>query len=184
MTAGWHRHMDFAGHELVRELPIQLRKTICLQVNESMMRRFSIFAESEERFIAALACNLRPEVYLPDEYILTLGQVSHCCYFIERGRVNIIWQTEKKHAPRFVVREDYFGELGLFTTKQHFYSARAMTHVDTMVLDRQHFEEVMRAFPAESVHVADKLAEILPKEAIKKASCPHAQSAPSPPHAR
>ena len=98
-----------------------------------------------------------------------LGQVSSCCYFVERGRVNIIWKTDSKQAPRFVVRSDYFGELGLFQNKQHLYSARAMTHCDTYSLTRADFEEVMCHHPAVAVQIADMLTDILSKPAAKEA---------------
>jgi CRP-like cAMP-binding protein len=159
--------MDFSGEDLVRELPPQLQRAVSLQTHEVKLRRFALFDGLDERFVAELATRLRPEVYLPDEYILVLGQVSHSAYFIERGRVHILWRSAKAHS--FAVRTDYFGELGLFQAKQHLYSARAMTHLDVYSLHRDHFRAAIRDNPAEAVQIADRLHYILPKSSAKMA---------------
>ena len=61
------------------------------------------------------------------------------------------------------MREDYFGELGLFQSKTHAYSARAMTHLDTFKLLRSDFEAVMREHPGSALKIADMLPLILPQ---------------------
>lgn len=165
----WLRHMDFAGQNLVNELPQMLRRAVSFQTHERKLRSLGIFAHVDERFLAALATHLRPEVYLPDEFILILGQISSCAYFVERGRVNILWRTDSKHAPRFVVRSDYFGELGLFQSKQHLYSARAMTHCDTYSLYRSDFESVLQQHPTVAIEIADMLPTMLSKPAARLA---------------
>jgi hypothetical protein len=167
----WVRHLDFAGQEVMAELPMQLRKSVALQTHEHKLRTLALFAGLDERFLSTLATHLKAEVYLPDEYILMLGQRAHAAYFIDRGRVHIVWRTDNKGgAPRFLVRSDYFGELALFQANQHSYSARAMTHVDAYSLDRDDFAEVLREHPTEAVLVADLLHSIMPtKEATRAA---------------
>jgi len=166
----WLRHMDFAGQELVNELPVQLRQTVSLQTHGYKLRRLVLFANVDESFLGSLATYLQPEVFLPDEYILVKGQISNCAYFVERGRVQLIWVKEGKNARNeFVVRADYFGEHGLFQSKQHLYSARAMTHCDTYSLRRFDFEHVMREHPTVAVQIADMLPNVMPKATAKAA---------------
>ena len=40
-------------------------------------------------FLSTISMVLNPEIYLPDEEILVVGQVSRSAYFIERGRVQV-----------------------------------------------------------------------------------------------
>ena len=79
--------------------------------------------------------------------------------------MNIIWRTDSKHAARFVVRQDYFGEYGLFQSKQQTLSARAMTHLDTYRLTRQDFEDCLKDHPAAAMQIVDLLPRILPQVA-------------------
>ena len=74
-----------------------------------------------------------------------------------------------KHSARIVVREDYFGELALFQDKQHAYSARAMTHLDTYHLSRGDFETVVCDHPSSAVQISDIIPRVLPHGAAKVA---------------
>ena len=122
-----------------------------------MLRSFPPLFEAEERFLANLAIFLRPEVYLPEAFILVAGQVRHSMYFIQRGRVQVTWPSETPNYINTVEHSDYFGELGLFLNSKLNYTVRAVTHLDGLRLDRQDFEAVMRQHPAGAVHVADMI---------------------------
>ena len=159
----WIRHHDFEGQVLIASLPLQLRKRVCLECHEDKLRALPLFDEIEGRFVASLATFLSPEVYLPLEYILVAGLVSHRAYFVGRGRVELIRgmspmgkQSIKVTHTRVSYRDDYFGELGLFSDKQSAITVRSITHVDAYRLEREDFEAVMRSHPAAAVRIADK----------------------------
>ena len=73
----------------------------------------------------------------------------------------------KESQTRVIIRDDYFGEVGLFVNKHYSYSVTAMTHVDVFRLSRSGFEEAMRDHPSAAVHIADVLGNILPTAAAK-----------------
>ena len=179
----WVRHRDFAANDFFSMLPLQLRKRITVQVHAEKLRTLPLFAEVDGRFLASLSMHLAPEVFLPDEYILVAGLVSSKAYFIERGRVQMIHidaplsarkhslsASRKSDARTIHVRDDYFGEQGLFLGKQHKYSVRAMTHVDTYSLERLAFEETMKQHPSAALHIADhvQMGEMMPSYHAKR----------------
>ena len=126
-----------------------------------MLRRFPPLFEAEERFLAQLATHLKPEVYLPEAFILVAGQVWHSIYFIQRGKVQVTWSAEMQNYTNIVELTDYFGELGLFLNSKLNYTLRAITHLDCLRLDRHDFEAVMRQHPAGAVHVADMIQQAI-----------------------
>ena len=197
---------------MIHTLPIQLRKFVCLQTHEKRLRASPFFATCQAPFLAAVGMKLTPEVYLPDEYIIVVGEVHTSCYFILRGRVQLIFKSDYRHSSRVVIRnrlpasptlpvalpplpppplrlptsaphlvspprlltspspptppgEDYFGELGLFQSKQQTLSARAMTHLDTYRLTRLDFEDCLKDHPAAAMQIVDLLPRILPQVA-------------------
>ena len=134
-----------------------------MQVHEAKLRKFPPFCEAGERFVAALATHLKPEIYLPEAYVLVAGQVSHSIYFITRGEVQVTWQADQVNIVNLISVDDYFGELGLFVKNKLAYTVRAITHLDAFRLDRLDFEAVMRDHPAGALHVADQLPKVLPE---------------------
>ena len=66
----WARHNDFDPHTLLgasSELPVYMRKAVCLKVHEAKLRVCPLFSEVEAQFIATLATHLTPAVFLPAE---------------------------------------------------------------------------------------------------------------------
>ena len=103
--------------------------------------------------MATLATKLKLEVYMPEAYVLVMGQISRSIYFIDRGRVQVTWPADVRDLLNRIVVEDYFGELGLFINNKLTYTCRAETHLDVYRLDRADFEAVMRDHPAGALQV-------------------------------
>lgn len=139
-----------------------------MMIHEDKLRKFGPFERADERFVAALTTKLRPEVYLPEAYILVSGQVYTRCYFIERGTVQVTWPSEARDTVNVMSIDDYFGELSLFVTKKLTYTVRAVTHLDTYKLERSEFVTVMRKHPAGAVHVAHQMDSILPTKLARQ----------------
>ena len=90
-----------------------------------MIRTCPIFKSIERKFIAALSTKLVPEVYLPSQFIVIAGYVSHAMFFISRGRVQIIKRSIKKGGAHSTGRafdleecHDFFDVVSLFRSTQ------------------------------------------------------------------
>lgn len=112
-------------------------------------------------------------MYLPDEFILVAGYVSHAMYFVAAGKVQIIRKRDpgsavaatKRAADKVAGlphnvwledRTDFFNELALFLEKRgNVQSARALTHTDTYRLEKSRFEGVLQDYPTSGMRVAD-----------------------------
>lgn len=139
-----------------------------MTVHEEKLRRFGPFSNADERFVAALTTKLRPEVYMPEAYILVAGQVYSCAYFCARGCAQVTWPSNIRDTVNVLTVDDYFGELALFVNKKLAYTVRAITHLDTFRLDRDEFMVVMRSHPSGAVHVADLMDNVLPPKLAKQ----------------
>ena len=164
----WTRHRDFAAQTLLESLPTVFQRRCAMAAHEEKLRRFAPFAQSDERFIASLSTKLKPEVYMPEAFILVARQVYTSAYFIERGLCQVTWPSAQRGMVNVLTVDDYFGELSLFVTKKLTYTVRACTHVDCFRLERSDFIDVMRAHPAGAVHVADHVDGLLPPSLAKR----------------
>ena len=133
-------------------------------LHEDKLRRFAPFAHADERFVAALTTKLRPEVYMPEAYVLVSGQVYSGAYFISRGLVQVTWPAEERDTVNVITIDDYFGELSLFVTRKLAYTVRSITHLDAFRLERNDLQGCMRSYPAGAVHVADLMESVLPQK--------------------
>ena len=93
----WTRHRDFAAQDLLDEMPAEFQVRTCLAAHQVKLRAFEPFANTNERFLAALATRLRPEVFMPEAFILVAGQVYSEAYFIGRGLVQLTWAGDRPH---------------------------------------------------------------------------------------
>ena len=164
----WTRHRDFSAQALMDQLPLVFQRRCSFAAHEDKLRCFSPFSQADDRFIASLTTKLRPEVYLPEAYIMVAGQVYNCAYFCARGLCRVTWPAEQRDMVNVLTVDDFFGELCLFVTKKLSYTVRARTYVDCYRLEQRDFKEVMRAHPAGAVHVADHVEHILPSTLAKR----------------
>jgi hypothetical protein len=164
----WIRHRDFSAQDLLDDLPAVFQRRCAFMVHEQKLRRFGPFSNADERFVAALTTKLRPEVYMPEAYVLVSGQVYSCAYFVAGGLAQVSWHAAAKDTVNVLTVDDYFGELSLFVNKKLQYTVRAITHLDTFRLDRDDFMMVMRSHPAGAVHVADLMESVLPPKLAKQ----------------
>ena len=151
-----HMHMHMQMHRCA------------MHSHEAKLRTFGPFKLADERFVAALTTKLRPEVYMPEAYILVRGQVYSYGYFIDRGMVQLTWPAENKEMVNVLSVDDHFGELSLFVTRKLSFTVRSITHVDTFRLEKADFMEVMRSHPAGAVHVADRVGTVLPSKMARQ----------------
>ena len=163
----WTRHRDFAAQDLLDEMPAEFQVRTCLAAHEAKLRAFEPFANADERFIAALATRLRPEVFMPEAFILVAGQVYSEAYFIARGLVQLTWAGNRPDLANELILDDYFGEFSLFLRKKLAYTVRSVTHLDTFRLEREDLVQELRAHPRAALHVADMLYTVMPRKLAK-----------------
>ena len=159
----WNCHRDFAAQKLLDSLPAIFQRRCALLAHGRILRSFEPLAEADEHFLAQLSTKLRLEVFLPEAYILLVGQVYDHAFFIARGVAQVSWpHPEMPETLNVVNVTDYFGEVGLFFKTELHFTVRAKTHLDTYRLDRNDFQQLLRMHPISAVMVADGISRALP----------------------
>ncbi len=138
--------------ELLHQREIQLRlKTL---------RKVELFAPMTDDELKALAERLRYAPFAMGNTITVQGdQKSHWLYIIIRGEADVYLETPEgiRRPIRTLAKGNFFGEMGLLTGEPRSASVVARTDVECYRLDKDAFEEILRARPS----IAEEISHIL-----------------------
>ncbi|MBF0417453.1 MAG: GGDEF domain-containing protein [Magnetococcales bacterium] len=96
----------------------------------------------------------------PGEIIFRQGDPARCMYVIQKGRVEIVMESE--FGPRHLnsLKDgDIFGEISLFAEKARIATARAITEVRALQLDERTFLSRLHQDPSMAFRLIRKLAQ-------------------------
>ncbi|MBF0614070.1 MAG: cyclic nucleotide-binding domain-containing protein [Magnetococcales bacterium] len=98
--------------------------------------------------------------FQPGEVIFRQGEPARCMYVIQKGRVEIVMESE--FGPRHLnsLKDgDIFGEISLFAEKARIATARAVTEVRALQLDEKTFLSRLHQDPSMAFRLIRKLAQ-------------------------
>ncbi|GAB0058185.1 hypothetical protein SIID45300_02529 [Candidatus Magnetaquicoccaceae bacterium FCR-1] len=98
--------------------------------------------------------------FQPGEVIFRQGDPARCMYVIQKGRVEIVMESE--FGPRHLnsLKDgDIFGEISLFAEKARIATARAVTEVRALQLDEKTFLSRLHQDPSLAFRLIRKLAQ-------------------------
>ncbi len=123
------------------------------------LKRVELFAQMTGEELRALAERLKYSPFAKGNIISRQGAVAHWLYIIISGEAEVYLGTPGggKHIVRTLGAGSFFGEMGLMTGAPRTASVVARTDVECYRVDKEMFEEILRARPA----IADEMAHIL-----------------------
>ncbi|MEK7811761.1 MAG: mechanosensitive ion channel family protein, partial [Pseudomonadota bacterium] len=124
------------------------------------LRRVELFSSLSETELHALAEHLRYSPFARGNLITRQGdERSHWLYIIMNGEAEVFLATPdgQRRMINTLGKGDFFGEMALLTGAPRRASVLAKTDVECFRLDKDSFEEVLRARPA----IAEDVAQIL-----------------------
>jgi len=123
------------------------------------LKRVELFAQMTDAELRKLAERLRYAPFAKGNIIFRQGSVAHWLYVIINGDADVYLETSsgKKHLLRTMSRGNVFGEMGMMTGAPRAASVVARTDVECYRLDKEVFEEILRARPA----IAEEMSSIL-----------------------
>ncbi|MEO5334510.1 MAG: GGDEF domain-containing protein [Magnetococcus sp. YQC-5] len=95
----------------------------------------------------------------PGELIFAQGEPARCMFVIQKGRVEIVMESE--FGPRHLntlTEGDFFGEISLFARRARFATARAVTEVRVLQLDEKTFLSRLHQDPSLAFRLIRQLA--------------------------
>jgi signal-transduction protein with cAMP-binding, CBS, and nucleotidyltransferase domain len=86
----WERQRGTDISAVLSDIPHGLSEEILLFLNHDMISRVPIFAHAEELFLREAVRILKPQIFLPGEYIIRQGEFADCMYFLTSGSVRVL----------------------------------------------------------------------------------------------
>ena len=131
-----------------------------IQLRMKTLRRVELFSQMTDEELRVLAERLRYSPFAKGNIIARQGdQKSHWLYIIINGEAEVYLESPGggRRAIRDLAKGSFFGEMGLMTGAPRSASVVAKTDVECYRLDKEMFEEILRARPG----IAEEMSNIL-----------------------
>lgn len=123
------------------------------------LRKVELFSQMTDEELTALAKRLKFSQFAKDDIISRQGTTAHWLYIMVSGEAEVYLELPDggRHVLRDLSRGSFFGEMGLMTGAPRSATVRAKTDVECYRLDKEMFEEILRARPA----IAEEMSQIM-----------------------
>ena len=163
-----HGQFQLNVDSFIQELPLLLREEISLFLHKSMVEKVPLFHGCAESFLSDIVVHLRPQVNMPNELIIDVGDVGDRMFFLSSGTIEICAGSGR--SLRMLKSGDYMGEFALITGEPRSAMALARTFVLLHVLLKADFERIMRAWPEYETRMAEACEKRLMSAAVLPAA--------------
>jgi CRP-like cAMP-binding protein len=153
------RKSAFDEDLILAELSDSLRRDVVLFINMDIIKRVPYFFHKDREFVTLLVSLLQPQYVHPGVYLYREGEVAAEMYFLIKGQVEIVANTDEGGEVQYAMLEpgSYFGELALLMGIRRSSSARAVTHANLFVLTKDNLRSTVAFYP----QLAEKMEESL-----------------------
>jgi CRP-like cAMP-binding protein/small-conductance mechanosensitive channel len=145
---------DVERQRLHHEREIQHRMTA---LDLARVELFQTMNEEERRKVAE---QLRYTPFMKGEVMTRQGAQAHWLYILTKGLAEVVLSADSGVTKRVSVLNagDFFGEMSLLTGEPRSATVRALEDSECYRLDRQAFEDILRARPELTQHFSEVLA--------------------------
>lgn len=130
-----------------------------IQIRMKTLRKVELFSQMTDDELGTLAERLRYAPFAKGSIIARQGSVAHWLYVIIRGDAEVYLELSNggRRTVRNLTTGNFFGEMGVMTGAPRAASVVAKTDVECYRLDKEMFEEILRARPS----IAEEISHIL-----------------------
>ncbi|MDD3884792.1 MAG: mechanosensitive ion channel family protein [Gallionella sp.] len=131
-----------------------------LALRHKTLRRIALFAQLTDAELQTLAEHLKYVSYVSGDVIARQGEASeHWLFIIIRGEAEVFLPDLRagRRVLNVLTEGDFFGEMSLLTGSPRVASVIARTDLECYRLDKESFEEILRARPA----IAEEVTNVL-----------------------
>jgi voltage-gated potassium channel len=140
----WETQKSVSSISITEELPHTLSMEISLFLNQAILEKVSLFKNANEIFIREIVQLLRPNVFLPDDYIIRQGEYGDCMYFLSNGDVEVLVNGVRVAS---LGQGSPFGETALIQGEKRMASIRALSYCDVYKLSKADFDALRGRYP-------------------------------------
>jgi hypothetical protein len=119
-----------------------------LSARIAFLNRIHLFHDLTDGELAAIAEKLQEQPYAAGDTIFKQGKLPENFYLIYAGEVRITRiENKKEFQIALLVKDDYFGEMGLIQNRPHSGTAAALSDSLLLVLPREDFRAFYKSIP-------------------------------------
>lgn len=132
-----------------------------VQLRMKTLRRVELLSQMTDGELKVLAERLRYAPFSRGNIIAHRGSIAHWLYIIINGEAEVYIEIPGggRRVIRTLGKGSFFGEMGVMTGTPRVASVAAKTDVECYRLDKEAFEEILRARPA----IAEEVSNVLVK---------------------
>ena len=123
-----------------------------------ILRQTEVFSSAPAEITRLFAYLSRHRIYQPGEIIMSQGQKAECSFFIINGEIEVF--THHRGRDIIIQRlgsESFFCELALLARFTLFFSARASSRTDMLIINRESFKKVLEKYPEKREQLIEKI---------------------------
>jgi voltage-gated potassium channel len=154
----WEKRLGFDESTIVDDFPPSLRAEVSLFLKKDVIEKVPFFKGAGTDLIRDIALAMRPEVYLPGDYIFHAGDQGQEMFFIGRGTVEVLGRDEQT-VQATLKDGEFFGEVALVKGQPRNASVRAVGYCDLYALRKDTFDHVVAHHPGFKEHIDRMVTE-------------------------
>lgn len=86
----WASQKGVDVSNVLEDMPQSLSLEILMFLNRDVLSHVEIFRDADDLFLREAVRLMKPQVFLPGEYIITQGEFADCMYFLASGKVRVV----------------------------------------------------------------------------------------------
>jgi len=152
----WANHRGLEEQKIFNDLPDPLRLEVMMQLTKGLLGKVPLFSYSSENLKNVLLLALKAKTYDPNSLIVKSGETSKEIFFISKGSMNIINESDGKIYAS-LSDGDYFGNLSIMLGEKRTASVKTTEFCETFVLYAEEFFRIKDEYP-EFMEVMKKMS--------------------------
>ena len=148
----WTKQKGVDVSDVLENMPQGLSQEILMFLNRDVLSRVSIFKNANELFLNESVRLMKPQIFLPGEYIIRQGEYADCMYFLASGEVSV--EVDGKVVAKLGPGSP-FGETALIDNQHRNASIISQSYGTGYRMEKEDFNELRTKYPEFDRQVED-----------------------------
>jgi len=126
-----------------------------------LLRQAPLFAGIQPEVVKLFAYLASRRSYRPDDMLIKQNSKADRAFILVEGEVEVsVTHREQDVNLQRLAKPSFFGELALLARFNWFFSVRAVTQVETLVIERTTFQKVIEKFPDHKDALVERIIKL------------------------
>ncbi|XP_068721829.1 uncharacterized protein [Montipora capricornis] len=151
----WDKNKGIDQGTLFYDMPVCMMGELCLEMVKDIVYSVPLFEGTQLPFVRLLCTKVKPLYFHAGEYVVRKGDIGQEMFIIRKGLVEIVTDDDPPEVIKTLDQGHFFGEIYLVYSSPHKVSARAVSHVDMLVLTKESLDSVLVYYGEIAAHVKE-----------------------------